>query len=122
MKQKDKFFSSLYIKSEYEKYENLRGVFDSTFIGMMIKTGLIVSSEQWSSLLYGDAKYEVAMEIIINKFSTSDIYTKSIEKLVQILYQVGVEQENLLKFQTHLKFLPTIHLNINNDNEDNRPL
>ncbi|CAF0890615.1 unnamed protein product [Rotaria sordida] len=50
MKQNGKF-SSLYIKSEYEKYENLRGVFESTFIGMIVKIGLIVSSEQWSSLL-----------------------------------------------------------------------
>ncbi|CAF4978857.1 unnamed protein product [Rotaria sp. Silwood1] len=120
MKQNDKFSSTLYIKSEYEKYENLRGVFDSTFIGMIIKTGLIVSSEQWSSLLYGDVKYEVAMEIIIKKFSTSDTFTKSIEKLLQILEQAGVHQNNLSKFETSFKFLPTIYLNINNDNEDNR--
>ena len=60
---------SLCVCLQFRTYETLRREHDSQIIKMAMDTGLRISPEQWSTLLYGDHKHKSDMQSIIDKVS-----------------------------------------------------
>ena len=59
------------ISFQFRTYETLRREHDSQIIKMAMDTGLRISPEQWSTLLYGDHKHKSEMQSIIDKVEKS---------------------------------------------------
>ena len=56
-----------FVPLQFRTYETLRREHDSQIIKMAMDTGLRISPEQWSTLLYGDHKHKSDMQSIIDK-------------------------------------------------------
>lgn len=57
------------LKKEFCCYEALRRKHDAQIISIALEVGLKISSEQWSSLLYGDNAHKSHIQSILDKAS-----------------------------------------------------
>jgi RING finger/CCCH-type zinc finger protein len=49
------------LKEQFRDYEALRAEHDAQIVQIAMETGLRISQDQWSSLLYGDSKHRTHM-------------------------------------------------------------
>ncbi|CAF2033437.1 unnamed protein product [Rotaria magnacalcarata] len=85
---------SMKLKSEFQNYESLRRAYDSHIMQVVMKDGFYISSEQSSSLLYGDKQHELSMQSIIDKLSTPGSFSQAIQQLGNVLKKFGVQNND----------------------------
>jgi RING finger and CCCH-type zinc finger domain-containing protein 2 len=57
------------LKKEFCFYDALRREHDAQIISIALEIGLKISSDQWSSLLYGDSAHKSHIQSILDKVS-----------------------------------------------------
>ena len=70
--------SLMQLKEEFRTYEALRREHDSQIVQIATEAGLRISPEQWSSLLYGDTAHKSHMQSIIDKVTTTSVFSRTI--------------------------------------------
>ena len=55
------------LHNAYRTYDALRKAHDAEIMQVAMETGLRISPDQWSSLLYGDNSHKSHMQSIIDK-------------------------------------------------------
>lgn len=61
--------SLMQLKAEYRDYESLRREHDTQIVQIATESGLRISPDQWSSLLYADQTHRSHMQSIIDTVS-----------------------------------------------------
>ena len=67
--QRDGESSLMQLHTSFRTYEELRRAHDAEIMQVAMETGLRISPEQWSSLLYGDIAHKSQMQSNIDKVS-----------------------------------------------------
>lgn len=55
------------LKEQYRTYDELRREHDTQIVSIALESGIRLSPEQWSSILYGDYLHKSHMQSIIDK-------------------------------------------------------
>jgi RING finger/CCCH-type zinc finger protein len=101
------------LKPEFRDYEKLRREHDAQIVQIALEAGLRISSDQWSSLLYGDTNHRSYIEGIIDSLQSSpNLLTQTISELRDLLNRNG-DPDNLTEI------LPTINEIIQTDYGEN---
>lgn len=79
------------LKEQYRKYNDLRREHDAQIISMALESGIRLSPEQWSSLLYGDQRHKSNMQSIIDKLNATNA---PFDRLVDQLAKTLVEEQD----------------------------
>jgi RING finger/CCCH-type zinc finger protein len=113
VEKRDEDSSRMQLKEEFRTYEALRREHDAQIIRVAMESGLRISPEQWSALLYGDQKHKSDMQSIIDKLLSQGIATSGLSELI-VAIRRSQDQHNLLeKIVPHLEKL--LHVDINID-------
>ena len=62
------------LHSAFRFYDALRRAHDAEIMQVAMETGLRISPDQWSSLLYGDVAHKSQMQSIIDKVNVCHCY------------------------------------------------
>lgn len=122
--------SLMQLKSEFRNYESLRREHDSQIIQIameagksilfpsifILSSGLRISPEQWSSLLYGDTQHKSSMQSIIDKLSTPASFSQAIQEFLIVLQRAGDSSKHLSYLKTDFEYLSQIEL-VNSDQQ-----
>jgi hypothetical protein len=109
--------SLMQLKEEYCSYEALRREHDTQIVSIALESGLKISPDQWSSLLYGDTSHKSHMQSIIDKLQSPASFNQSIQELV-IALQRTQDPAGLSTIKEHFERLAKIDPNANGDESD----
>lgn len=109
--------SLMQLKEEYCSYEALRREHDTQIVSIALESGLKISPDQWSSLLYGDTSHKSHMQSIIDKLQSPASFNQSIQELV-IALQRTQDPAGLSMMKEHFERLAKIDPNANGDESD----
>ena len=112
--------SLMQLKEEYCSYEALRREHDTQIVSIALESGLKISPDQWSSLLYGDTLHKSHMQSIIDKLQSPASFNQSIQELV-IALQRTQDPAGLGSLKEHFERLAKIDPNANGEETDDPP-
>uniref|UniRef100_A0A915CQK2 RING-type E3 ubiquitin transferase n=1 Tax=Ditylenchus dipsaci TaxID=166011 RepID=A0A915CQK2_9BILA len=97
--------SLMQLKEEFRDYESLRLEHDSQIIQIACEANLKISSEQWSSLLYGDLNHRTQIQSIVDKLWISNPFQMFSSAIIE-LKNCGLSQtEEFEYFQELIQLL-----------------
>ena len=99
--------SLMQLKEEHRSYEALRREHDAQIVQIAIESGLRISPDQWSSLLYGDQSHRSDMQSIIDKLQTPASFAQSIQELV-VAIQRAPASASLAELIPHYEVLAAV--------------
>lgn len=76
------------LKEEFRSYPALRREHDRQIVEVAMESGIRISPDQWSSILYGDSLHRSHMQSIVAKVHTSQTISKAANELLQALKRV----------------------------------
>lgn len=101
------------LKEQYRKYIDLRREHDAQIISMALESGIRLSPEQWSSLLYGDQRHKSHMQSIIDKLNATNApFDRLVDQLAKTLAEEQdfvhiadtiVHFRRLVQFEQHIE-------------------
>jgi RING finger/CCCH-type zinc finger protein len=98
--------------NQFRTYEALRREHDAQIIRVAMESGLRISPEQWSALLYGDQKHKSDMQSIIDKLLSLGIATSGLSELIVAIRRSQDQHSLLEKIVPHLEKLLRVDINI----------
>ncbi|KAI6215585.1 hypothetical protein M3Y94_00402300 [Aphelenchoides besseyi] len=81
--------SLMQLKKEFRDYDKLRREHDAQIVQIALEAGLRISSDQWSSLLYGDANHRAHMESIVDSLQAPHLLNQAVVELRGLLAKSG---------------------------------
>ncbi|UJR29814.1 hypothetical protein I4U23_017358 [Adineta vaga] len=104
---KEKLFINA-IEQELTNYEDIGAAYNSKIIEMLMKQGICISAEQYSLLIYGDTQHDLSMEILLDKLSSSKLFSQSIKQFVDVVKHAGTSSAHLLQLEQVFQSLSEI--------------
>ncbi|UJR16708.1 hypothetical protein I4U23_003608 [Adineta vaga] len=100
---------SIQLIPEFGNYARIRHAYNSSIIQMTMNNGFSISSEKWSTLLYGNIQHDSMIRSIMDEFSTLTSFNRTIEQFQYIIQCNGNPSEHLLTAEACFIYLSQIN-------------
>jgi hypothetical protein len=94
------------LKEPFREFSALRTEHDTQIVQIAMETGLRISADQWSLLLYGDSRHRAYMQTICDRLSNNSLKL-AVEEL-QILVKKQPSDKNLCRIDEILPCLNSL--------------
>ena len=84
--------SLMQLKEQFRNFDALRAEHDTQIVQIAMESGLRISADQWSSLLYGDSRHRVHMQSICDRLSCNSLKL-AVDELRKLVSQQPPERD-----------------------------